>query len=158
MCPACTLNPSRSMDAAMLIEESFTARGHPSIRATHEKTIEVTKETRLTTQGDCIAAVAAEKGLRDLGPEMREAARRLDAVISLSIRLGDRVFTTKGRGDPALTWGHPTDMVARISGYMCPRTLMVHADKATIHMPRPLVQLLKNPEAAIRVTVAVETP
>ncbi len=109
----------------MLLEDSFTARGHANIRATHEKTIEVTRETHLTTQGDCIAAVAAEKGLRDLPKEMREAAKRPDSVISLSLRLGDSVFTTTGRGDPGITWDHPTDMVARMSGYTCPRTLMV---------------------------------
>jgi len=142
----------------MLLEDTFTARGHVNIRATHEKTIEVTKETHLTTQGDCIAAVSAEKGLRDLPEEMKEAAKRNDAIISLSLRLGERVFMTTGRGDPALTWEHPTDMVARISSYVCPRTLMVHADKATIHMPRSLVQQLKNPEAKITVTVSVETP
>ncbi len=142
----------------MFLEDAFVARGHVNVRATHEKTVEVTKETHLTTQGDCIAAVAAEKGLRDLPDAMREAARRSDAVISLSLRLGDRVFTTTGRGDPRLTWDHPTDMVARMSGYTCDRTLMVHADKATIHMPRSLVQRLKDPNALIRVTVAVETP
>jgi uncharacterized protein len=141
----------------MFLEETFTACGHVYIRATHEKTIEVTKETHLTTQGDCIAAVASEKGLRDMPEAMREAAKRGDAVITLHLRLGDRVFTTTGRGDPALTWGHPTDMVARMSGYVCPRTLMVHADKATIHMPRSLVQLLKDPEARVVVTVSVET-
>ena len=146
------------METEMLLEESFAARGHVNIRATHEKTVEVTKETHLTTQGDCIAAVAAEKGLRDLGSEMREAARRSDSIISLSLRLGDRVFTTTGRGDPNLTWEHPTDMVARMSGYTCPRTLMVHADKATIHIPRPLIPLLKDPQAAIAITVTVETP
>ncbi|MDP2901401.1 MAG: DUF371 domain-containing protein [Candidatus Bathyarchaeota archaeon] len=142
----------------MLLEESFAARGHANIRATHEKTVEVTRETRLTTQGDCIVAVVAEKGLRDLDPRMREAARRPDSVISLSLRLGDRVFTTTGRGDPGLTWDHPTDMVARISGYTCARTLMVHADKATIHIPRTLVQLLKDPKAVVTVTVTVEVP
>jgi hypothetical protein len=142
----------------MLLEDSFAARGHAHIRATHERTVEVTRETHLTTRGDCIATVAAEKGLRDLDPRMREAARRPDAVISLSLRQGDRVFTTTGRGDPGLTWGHPTDMVARMSGYTCARTLMVRADKATIHIPRPMVQLLKNPEAVVTVTVRVETP
>jgi len=45
-----------------------------------------------------------------------------------------------------------------MSGYTCTRTLMVHADKATIHMPRSLVQLLKNPEAVVTVTVTVEVP
>ena len=142
----------------MLFEDTFTARGHVNIRATHEKTIEVTKETHLTTQGDCIVAVAAEKGLRDLPREMKDAAKRTDSTISLSLRLGDRVFTTTGRGAPGLTWDHPTDMVARMSSYTCPRTLMVYADKATIHMPRSLVQLLKDPNAIVTVTVSVEIP
>ena len=142
----------------MLLEDTFTARGHVNIRATHEKTVEVTKETHLTTQGDCIAAVASEKGLRDLPKEMREAAKRPDSVISLSLRLGNSVFTTTGRGDPGLIWDHPTDMVARMSSYTCPRTLTVCSDKATIHIPRSLVQQLKNPDAVIQVTVSVEVP
>lgn len=142
----------------MLLEDTFTARGHANIRATHEKTIEVTKETHLTTQGDCIAAVASEKGLRDLPQEMRDAARHPNSTISLSLRLGDSVFTTTGRGDPGLIWDHPTDIVARMSGYTCPRTLMVCADRATIHVPRSLVQQLKNPDAVVQVTVSVEFP
>jgi len=140
----------------MLLEDAFIAHGHANIRATHEKTIEVTKETHLTTQGDCIAAVAAEKGLLDFTREMREAAKQPDSRISLSLRLGEKVFTTTGRGDPDLTWDHPTDMVARMSGYTCPRTLMVCADKATIHMPRSLVQQLKDPNVVVEITVTVE--
>jgi hypothetical protein len=151
-----TLNLPGLKETEMLLEDSFTARGHTNIRATHEKTLEVTKEAHLTTQGDCIAAVAAEKGLRDLPREMREAAKHPDSIISLSLRLGDTVFTTTGKGDPALTWDHPTDMVARVSGYTCDRTLMVHADKAIIHMPRSLVQQLKNPNAIVKVTISVE--
>jgi len=142
----------------MLLEETFTAHGHHFIRATHEKTIEVTKETHLTPQGDCIAAIRAEKGLKDMSPKMKEAAKRPDAIISLTLRLGNKAFTATGRGDPALTWDHATDMVARMSTYTCPRTLMVHADKATIQMPRSFVQLLKDPGSVITVTVTVETP
>ncbi len=153
-----TLNLPGFRETEMLLEDTFTARGHANIRATHEKTLEVTKETHLTTQGDCIAAVAAEKGLHDLPPEMREAAKRPDSIISLSLRLGDTAFTTTGKGDPDLTWNHPTDMVARMSGYTCDRTLMIHADKATIHMPRSLVQQLKAPYAVVKITVTVEVP
>jgi hypothetical protein len=140
----------------MLLEQSFTAHGHPHIRATHEKTVEVTKETHLTTRGDCIAAIGAAKSLTDLRSELKEAARKSESIISLTIRLGDKAFTTTGRGDPALTWNHPTDMVTRMSSYICPRTLMIHADKATIHIPRSLVQQLKDPEAVVTVTVSVE--
>jgi uncharacterized protein len=140
----------------MLLEETITAHGHQFIRATHEKTLEITKENHLTIRGDCIAAIGASKGLRELSLEMKEAARRTDSIISLSLRINDKVFTITGHGDPALTWEHPTDMVARMSSYTCSRTLMVKADKATIHIPRSLVQLLKNPQALVIVTVSVE--
>jgi len=152
------LKSGESKETPMLLEESFAAHGHPNILATHEKTIEVTKETHLTTQGNCIAAVGAERGLTDLGGAMREAVRNPSSVISLTLKVRERVFTTVGRGDPALTWDHPTDIVARMSGYTCSRTLMVHADKATIHIPRSLVQSLKNPDTVVIVTVSVETP
>ena len=150
------LNLTMMKQTPMLLEETFTAHGHPFIRATHEKTIEVTKETHLTIQGDCIAAIAAEKGFRDLSNHMREAVKNSESIISLSIRLGEKVFTVTGRGDPNLTWEHPTDMVARMSSYTCPRTLMVKADKATINIPRSFVQLLKDPKATIKVTISIE--
>lgn len=146
------------MQTPMLLEQSFTARGHPNIRATHEKTVEVTKETYLTTRGNCIAAIGAEKSLVDLSFEMKQASRKPESIISLTIRVGDKAFTTTGHGSPTLTWDHPTDMVTRMSGYTCGRTLMVHADKATINIPRSLVQLLKDPESVVKITVSVETP
>ena len=142
----------------MLLEETFTAHGHRNIRATHQKTFEVTREPSLTTRGDCIAAVSAEQGLREMPQEMREAAKNPATIISLKIKIGDTAFTTTGRGDPELTWDHPTDMVARMSDYVCPRTIMVHADKATIHMPRTLVQLLRDPKAVVTVIVSVKLP
>ncbi len=125
----------------MLLEESFAARGHPNIRATHEKTIEITKETHLTTQGDCIAAIEAEKGLADLGEKMRRAARNPESVITLTLMVNDKAFTTVGQGHPSLTWEHPTDMVARISGYVCKYPYgpckQGHDTHATILRPTP---------------------
>ena len=141
----------------MLLEETFTAHGHRNIRAIHQMTVEVTRELHLTLRGDCIVAVAAEKGLRELNPELREAAKTSEATIKLSLKVDDQTVTVTGRGDPGLTWEHPTDMVARKSSFICSRTLMIHADKATSDIPRGFIQLLKNPETTIKVTIAVET-
>ncbi len=141
----------------MLLEETFTAHGHRNIRAIHQMTVEVTRELHLTPRGDCIVAVAAEKGLRELNPELREAAKSSETTITLTLKINDQAITVTGRGDPGLTWEHPTDMVARKSSFICSRTLMVHADKATSDIPRGFIQLLKNPETTIKVTIAVET-
>jgi hypothetical protein len=142
----------------MLFEESFTAHGHNNIRATHNSTIEVTKESDLSTRGECIVAVSAEKGLRDLNKEMKMAARCPNAIISLSLRVGGCIFISTGRGHADLTWEHPTDIVTRMSSYICPRTLLVHANKADMHMSRSLIQLLKEPQTKITLTLTVEKP
>ncbi|RLI33421.1 DUF371 domain-containing protein, partial [Candidatus Bathyarchaeota archaeon] len=39
---------------------------------------------------------------------------------------------------------HPSDLVVRKSSYICPRTLMIHADKAAADLPRKMVEALKR--------------
>ncbi|HIG98004.1 TPA: DUF371 domain-containing protein, partial [Candidatus Woesearchaeota archaeon] len=41
----------------------FTAHGHPNILATHRTTLEITKDSELTTRGNCVVAVAADFSL-----------------------------------------------------------------------------------------------
>jgi hypothetical protein len=41
--------------------EKINAVGHPNVLATHEKTIEITKEDFLTPTGDCIIGINADK-------------------------------------------------------------------------------------------------
>ena len=142
----------------MKLTASFEARGHRNILALHETTVMTTKEDHLSRRGDCIAAVSAEKALSDLGPEIKEAARRPEAVITLTLRVGGEIFEVKGMGHPSLTYADPNDMVARKSGYVCDRTLMVHSDRAACDMPRRIVDKLRDPNAILHVTVTVEAP
>jgi len=87
--------------------ERFRAWGHPNIRARHRTTLMVTRDPELTPRGDCIVAVGAEKGLADLSPELREAARSRGARVTLTLEAGGYTFTVSGRGDPGLTLTHP---------------------------------------------------
>ena len=140
----------------MQLMETFRARGHPNIRAGHRTTLMVTREPELTPRGDCIVAVAAEKGLMDLDPQVKEAMRSRDARIRLVLEVGGPVFEVSGRGDPGLTLSHPTDMIARRSGYICDRTLMVRADRAACDLKPPLLRLLQNREQVVNVTLVVD--
>ncbi len=139
------------------LKEAFKALGHHNIRASHETTVMVTRDKELTTRGDCIVAVAAEKGLSDLDPDLKEAARSRESKITLTIEAGGREFKVTGRGDPRLTLTDPRDMVARKSGYICRRTLMVGADKAACDMDEALVELLREGEGVVNVTLTVES-
>jgi hypothetical protein len=142
----------------MKLTETFLARGHRNILALHETTVMTTREAHLSRRGDCVAAVSAEKGLSDLSPEIKEVARRPGAIIILTLRVGGEVFEVKGMGHPSLTYADPNDMVARKSGYVCDRTLMVHSDRAACDMPRRIVDKLRDPNAILHVTVTVEAP
>ena len=54
-----------------------------------KKTIEITKESRLTPQGDCIVGVNATSSCNDLPQELKDKLRNSDAKVSFSIRVGD---------------------------------------------------------------------
>ena len=140
----------------MTIFETFRARGHPNVRSSHRTTVMVTKEAALTPSGDCVMAVGAEKGLRDLDPRLKEAMRRSDARIRLILEVGGLEFEVTGEGDPGLTLSHPSDMVARKSRYICDRTLMIRADKAACDADKDLVDLLKGENRGINVTISVD--
>ncbi|MCW3991716.1 MAG: DUF371 domain-containing protein [Candidatus Bathyarchaeota archaeon] len=137
--------------------ETFAARGHPNIRAGHRTTLMVTREPELTPRGDCIVAVAAERGLGSLDPRMKEAIRSRDAGVRLILEAGGLIFEVLGRGNAGLTLSNPTDMIARRSHYMCDGTLMVGADKAACDIEPPLLRLLQNSDQVVNVTLVVET-
>jgi hypothetical protein len=136
--------------------EVFRARGHPNIRARHRTTLMITREESVTVRGDCIVAVGAERGLRDLDPRLREAIRVEGAKVCLILEADGFKFEVSGFGDPRLPLSHPTDMVVRKSGYICERTLMVRADKAACDIPNPLLRLLQRGDQVVNVSLMVE--
>lgn len=136
--------------------EVIKARGHANIRATHGKTLEVTKETHLTPRGDCIIAVGADRGLGELEGEFKNALRNPNAVLEMTIECGGLEDKVTAYGHPKLTLNHPTDMVVRKSEFVCDRTLAVRADKAAADLNRKLVEkLAQGGEATIKLKVCL---
>ena len=139
----------------MRFTETFTVYGDPNVTASHRTTIMTTKDHHLTKNGDCIAAIKAEKALFDLSDEIKDAVRDPNAKITLILNINEHVFKTMGRGHPKLTYLHQHDIVARKSSYICDRTLMIAADKAACDLPREIVSQLRH-EQPITVTIMVE--
>jgi hypothetical protein len=134
----------------------FSAHGHENIVATHKTTFEITKEAALTRQGDCIIAVDATRAAAGLPTEFKEAARRSEARITITIKTNELKEEVKAKGNPHLTFTHPTDLVVRKSSYVCSRTLAVGADKAASDFSRKLVEKIKDPKQEITITLTVE--
>jgi len=141
----------------MRVVEKIRAYGHENVRATHETTFEITKEKSLTERGDCIIAVGATKGAKDLDPNFREAAKKKGAQITITVEASGVKEVVKARGTPRLLLTHSTDLVVRKSDYVCGRTVAIEANKAASDFSRDLVEKLKNPRQKVTITFTAET-
>lgn len=137
------------------IKEVFFGYGHANMQATHKTTLEFTRDMHLSKRGDCIVAVAADKALSDLTAKFKENLRKPHAKIIITIEADGTTEKVYAEGSPQLILTHPTDMVIRKSGYVCSRTLAVHADKAACDLSRDLVEKLKNPKQKVKIVLTV---
>jgi len=137
------------------IRETFRARGHEHVRATHGSTFEVTSDDYLTPAGDCILAIGADRTPDEFDPAFVAACRDPDATIVATVEAGGHVERVVGRGHPDLTFADDRSMVCRTSDYVDDRTVMVGADRAAADLDRALVGALSE-GADCRFTLTVE--
>jgi hypothetical protein len=139
-----------------MIEDKVTFFGHRNIRCLHNRTIEITKESSLSTRGDCIVGISASKACNDFDSEFK--ARLCDSTrkMVLEIIVNDLTFQMHGFTDQRLTLSNCHDIVIRKSRYTCPRTICVLCDKGSSDIPRNLVKELQNPSTAAKLTISIE--
>jgi len=136
--------------------EIVQASGHPKILASHSTTLEITKEAHVTERGDCIVATNASKGAADLSRDFAKLVQNDAAQVALTIKAANLSETITGRGDKRLVLSHPTDLVSRKSNYVCPRTLMVQANKSASDLSGELVGVLRDRSSRIIIEIVVE--
>ncbi len=135
-------------------EEIIHCRGHGNVKATHKSTLEFTKENYLTSKGDCILCVGADRGINDFSEEFKSALRAGKKLL-IRIKVGDLIDEVRAEGSPELILDHEYSMVIRKSTYIDARTLAIRANKAAKDIDRRLVELLKNPEATVEIELAI---
>ena len=121
--------------------------GHENIRSLHQKTIEITTESELTLQGNCIIGVRASCGCNDISEKMKNLLRASKSDVLFTIIVKDLSFKVKGKGRKDLILTNPHDIVIRKSSFICPRTLATHCDKASDSIPRNIIKLLQNQDS-----------
>jgi hypothetical protein len=121
--------------------------GHKNIRSLHPKTIEITTESDLTLNGDCVIGVEASCGCNDIPEQMKNLMRSSKSEISFTISVKDISFKVNGRGHEDLILTNPHDIVIRKSSFICPRTLAIHCDLASDSSPRQMIKILQNPDS-----------
>jgi len=120
--------------------------GHENIRSLHPKTIEITTESHLTVNGDCIVGVGASYGCNDLPEKMKMLLQNSKSSVDCTIVVKDFSFKVKGRGSDKLTLTNPHDIVIRKSAFTCPRTMATNCNAASDAIPRQMIKALQNPD------------
>ena len=128
----------------MEAREIIHCQGHTLIRACHPTTFEVTRESHLSTAGDCIIGVAADKGAADLSASFKEVLRTPGAVLLTHLRCGPLSQVVHASGSPSLALDHPRDLVWRRSSFTCARTVAIGADTVAATIRRDLVAALQQ--------------
>ena len=112
----------------MRIEIPF--RGHKNILSLHQKTLEITKDEGLTSNGDCIVGVSANISCIDLPEKMKKEIQNPKTKITFSIKAGGKKFIIQGNGSEKLSLKHTSDIVLRKSAFTCSRTIAINCYKA----------------------------
>ena len=129
--------------------------GHKNILSLHQKTIEITKDEELTSNGDCIVGVSANISCIDLSEKMKKKIQNPKTRITFSIRAGNKKFTVQGNGSKKLSLKHTKDIVLRKSAFTCSRTIAINCDNASSDIPRDFVKILQNPKTLGNMTIEV---
>jgi hypothetical protein len=131
------------------LKEEIIARGHPNITASHYNTFQITKESSISRQADCVIGVEADKSISELSEEIKKelgAGKELKIILKLpDYGVGEEIHAVGAPSD----FSHPTDIVVRKSYYVCSRTLAIKADKAAKDISREMVELLKLPDTLL---------
>jgi len=126
----------------MTILEEITAYGHENILCTHKSTIELTKESYITKNGNCILGINASKSCANLNPILKKSIKN-ENKIKVSIKIEDLTDSFYGFGNKLLTLQDKNDLVFRKSDYICDRTVLINCTKSSSELNRKLIKKLR---------------
>ena len=138
----------------MKIEIQFN--GHKNILSSHKKTIEITKDSHLTVNGDCIVGVGSNLACLDLPENFKKKIQNPDTEIEFTVFADEHSFTIHGKGSEKLTLKHPNDIVLRKSAFTCSRTIAIKCDYASNDIPKKMVKKLQNPKTSGKLIIEIK--
>jgi hypothetical protein len=135
--------------------ERLTARGHENIRALHRTTFELTKDSDVAIQGDCILGVKLDRAVADLSQEFRSAIKKDTAIVIIVLEVENLSDVVLARGSSRLTLEDHRRVVVRRSRFVGGETLAIESNKAAKDIDRRLIEKLRSRDAEIVVHIYV---
>jgi uncharacterized protein len=130
----------------------FSCFGHENILALHSNTLEFTKDSELTKNGDCIIGVKSDF---DSGELARFADENKSNKINCKITSDNLHDEFSFFLNPDFSNEH--ELVIRIGEFKSKRTLGIKSDKAACNINRELVRKIKDKKREINVRFTITT-
>lgn len=125
--------------------------GHENVLATHNSTIEFTRDFELSKQGDCIVVVSLDRSLAEFSQEFKSILTSPRSKLLVKIQADKVSDVIRAYGSPFLSLNSTMEIVLRKSDFISDRTVGIRANKAAADLSRELVERLKNPRQKIRI-------
>jgi len=130
------------------MEYIFHVFGHPNIKATHVKTLEFSKDQDLTERGDCIIGIRADFDIEKL----KQFEKKVRVICEVTDEKGEVIRSEfKCKVNPQFADAH--ELVLRKSGFLSDRTFGLGLNRGANHLDRRIVELLKDPNQVMVVTI-----
>ncbi|MBT3721658.1 DUF371 domain-containing protein [archaeon] len=123
----------------------FFIYGHENLLATHNTTLEFTKDSYLTKNGDCIVGIRADFSYDEL---MKLKGQDTIKIIISIDEIKEEIISKVNK-----YFDHKEEIVIRLSDFLSDRTLGIKANKAAINLNRDLIEKLKDPKAKAQVEI-----
>ncbi|MHA2170347.1 MAG: DUF371 domain-containing protein [Candidatus Kariarchaeaceae archaeon] len=138
-----------------MVSDTFTiyAKGHKNIQARHNTTWQLTRESVLSTKGDCIVAIASTAATADFPTWLKKHLQE-GGKVEISFLAGGFSFQGFAWGDSALTLDDPLDIVFRKSDFISPRTAGIRCSFTAKDLPETIVKFLQNPNTKVEIILA----
>jgi len=122
---------------------SFVCRGHPNVSATHDKTVEITRDVDISRRATCVVGVASTHDDR--------ALLELRGQVHVTLECDDTHDTFVATISPFFLGD--TSLVFRRGAGLRGRTIAFDASKTAATLDRALIARIGSPEAELRVTI-----
>ena len=134
------------------MEYSFECNGHSNIRAKHRTTLEFTKDTEVSVEGDCIVGVRADFELSKIMEFIKTSRNKKIAIIIQTISKNRRI-QDKIIAEINPDFSSDKELVIRKTDFISERTFAIKSNKAAFELNRDLAEFLKEEKNKIKVII-----
>jgi len=127
----------------------FKAYGHPNILAKHVKTLEFTKDEGLTERGDCIVGIKADFEKN----ELKKFNKKAKIIIRAKDHESGNIHESIHKFTINKNFNSNDELVIRKSSFDSDRTFGFNLNRGSNHIPRDMVEIMKDEDCEIEVEI-----